>query len=112
MARDLRPGAPISRALVLATVVRLLDTTLVRVGNDEYARGNGSFGLTTLRNPHATVRGSQLSLSFRGKSGVAHAMSVTDTQIARIVQRCHELPGEILFKYFDDDGRRQEVEAE
>lgn len=109
VARDLRPGAPISRELVLATVVRLLDTTLVRVGNDEYARGNGSYGLTTLRNPHATVRGSRLSLSFRGKSGVAHDVTVDDARLARIVRRCQDLPGQELFQYPDADGTLRRI---
>ena len=100
------------REKVLATVVWLLERTLIRVGTQELARENKSYGLTTLRRRHVAIDGAEMRFEFRGKSGVAHAMSVTDTQIARIVQRCHELPGEILFKYFDDDGRRQEVEAE
>lgn len=109
VARDLRPGAPMGRELVLATVVRLLDATLVRVGNDEYARGNGSFGLTTLRNPHATVRGTRLTLSFRGKSGVAHEVTVDDARLARIVKRCQELPGQELFQYPDADGTLRRI---
>ena len=100
------------REKVLATVVWLLERTLIRVGTQELARENKSYGLTTLRRRHVEIDGAEMRFEFRGKSGVAHAMSVTDTQIARIVQRCHELPGEILFKYFDDDGKRQEVEAE
>lgn len=100
------------REKVLATVVWLLEKTLIRVGTQELARENKSYGLTTLRRRHVAIDGAEMRFEFRGKSGVAHAMSVTDTQIARIVQRCHELPGEILFKYFDDDGHRQEVEAE
>ncbi len=100
------------REKVLATVVWLLERTLIRVGTQELAHENKSYGLTTLRRRHVTVDGAELRFEFRGKSGVGHAMSVTDTQIARIVQRCVEMPGEILFKYFDDDGHRQEVEAE
>lgn len=109
VARDLRPGAPMGRELLLATVVRLLDTTLVRVGNDEYARGNGSFGLTTLRTPHATVHGSRLSLSFRGKSGVDHEVTVDDARLARVVRRCQELPGQELFQYPDADGTPRRI---
>jgi DNA topoisomerase-1 len=100
------------REKVLATVVWLLERTLIRVGTQELARENKSYGLTTLRRRHVEIDGAEMRFEIRGTSGVAHAMSVTDTQIARIVQRCHELPGEILFKYFDDDGHRQEVEAE
>jgi len=106
----LREGLP--REKVLATVVWLLERTLIRVGTQELARENKSYGLTTLRRRHVAVDGAELRFEFRGKSGVEHAMSVTDTQIARIVQRCIDLPGEILFKYFDDQGKRQEVEAE
>jgi DNA topoisomerase-1 len=106
----LQSGLP--RNKVLATVVWLLEKTLIRVGTEELSRENKSYGLTTLRRRHVEIDGAQLRFEFRGKSGVAHAVSVTDTQIARIVQRCHELPGEILFKFLDDDGRRQDIEAE
>jgi DNA topoisomerase I len=106
----LQAGLP--RNKVLATVVWLLEKTLIRVGTEELSRENKSYGLTTLRRRHVEIDGAQLRFEFRGKSGVAHAVSVTDTQIARIVQRCHELPGEILFKFIDDDGRRQDIEAE
>jgi DNA topoisomerase-1 len=93
-----------SRASVLATLVRLLDTTLVRVGNDEYARTNGSFGLTTLRNRHAKVAGSTLRLRFRGKSGVLQEVSVDDPRVARVVRRCQAMPGQELFQYEGEDG--------
>lgn len=106
----LREGLP--REKVLATVVWLLEKTLIRVGTQELAKENKSYGLTTLRRRHVHIDGAEMRFEFRGKSGVEHAMSVTDTQISRIVQRCHELPGEILFKYIDDDGQRQDVEAE
>ena len=117
VARDLRRGIrlcagsnpQLSQSLVLATLVRLLDTTLVRIGNDEYARGNGSFGLTTLRNPHAKVRGQSLRLSFRGKSGVMHDITVQDPRLARIVRRCQELPGQELFQYQDADGEVRRI---
>jgi DNA topoisomerase I len=99
------------RDKVLATVVWLLERTLIRVGTQDLARDNKSYGLTTLRRRHVAIDGAQLRFEFRGKSGIEHAVSVTDRHIARIVQRCHELPGEILFKYLDDNGKRQEVEA-
>lgn len=101
----------LSRDKVLATVVWLLERTLIRVGNDEYARDNGSFGLTTLRRRHVTVSGAKLRFEFRGKSGIAHSVAITDRRIARIVQRCQELPGQELFQYLDDEGRRQSVDA-
>jgi len=106
VARDLAApvGKQVLRETVLATVVRLLDTTLVRVGNDEYARSNGSFGLTTLRNRHAVVKGAALSLQFRGKSGITHAVSVNDSRVARVVARCQELSGQQLFEYLDETG--------
>ena len=101
-----------SREKVLATVVWLLERTLIRVGSDEYARANGSYGLTTLRRRHVAVSGARLRFEFRGKSGVAHSVTVTDRRISRIVQRCQELPGQELFQYLDDDGRRQSVDAD
>lgn len=102
--RDLQ--APVgSRESVLAALVRLLDTTLVRVGNDEYARENGSYGLTTLRNRHAAVKGSRLHLRFRGKSGVWHEVALDDPQVARIVRACQSMPGQELFQYEDDSGQ-------
>jgi DNA topoisomerase I len=101
----------LSREKVLATVVWLLEKTLIRVGSDEYARDNGSFGLTTLRRRHVEVSGAKLRFEFRGKSGVAHSVAVTDRRIARIIQHCQDLPGQELFQYLDDDGRRQSVDA-
>ena len=100
------------REKVLATVVWLLERTLIRVGTHELAHENKSYGLTTLRRRHVAIDGADLRFEFRGKSGIQHAVAVTDTHIARIVQRCHELPGELLFKYIDDHGARQDVEAE
>ena len=104
--RDLaaHAGSALRRDAVLAAIVRLLDTTLVRVGNDEYARSNGSFGLTTLRTRHAILKGSVLRLRFRGKSGVQHEVSLEDPRVARIVRRCQALPGQELFQYQDDEG--------
>ncbi len=104
------PGHP--REKVMATVVWLLERTLIRIGSDEYAKANKSFGLTTLRRRHVAIDGAKLRFEFRGKSGIAHAVDVTDRRIARIVQRCHELRGEVLFKYIDDAGQNQQVEAE
>jgi len=110
--RDLqdRPGEPtVSRTKVLATLVRLLDTTLVRVGNEEYARNNKSYGLTTLRDRHADIKGGTLKLSFRGKSGVRHQVTVDDPRVARIVRQCQALPGHELFQYEDEHGELHTV---
>jgi DNA topoisomerase-1 len=101
----------LSREKVLATVVWLLEKTLIRVGSDEYARDNGSFGLTTLRRRHVAVSGAKLHFEFRGKSGIPHSVAVTDRRMARIIQRFQELPGQELFQYLDDEGRRQSVDA-
>jgi len=98
-----RPGLP--RDKVLATVVQLIDRTALRVGNPEYARANHSFGLTTLLNRHVAVRGTQLLIHFRGKSGVWQERSVSDPVLARIVRRCRDLPGQDLFQYVGKDGR-------
>ena len=103
------PGLP--RPKVLATVVRLLETTLIRVGNEEYARTNKSFGLTTLRDRHVKVDGSQLRFKFKGKSGKTHSISVRDRRLAHIVRRCQELPGQDLFEYVDDDGARHLIDS-
>jgi DNA topoisomerase-1 len=96
----------------MATVVWLLERTLIRIGTEEYRKANKSFGLTTLRQRHVAVTGHKLRFEFRGKSGVPHTVDVTDRRIARIVQRCQELPGQELFQYLDDAGVRQSVEAE
>jgi DNA topoisomerase-1 len=98
----------LSRRRVVATVVRLLETTLARVGNDEYARDNRSFGLTTLRDGHATARGGGVRLRFRGKSGKEHDADVTDPRVAKVVLGCQDLPGQRLFQYVDR-GRRRPV---
>ena len=104
-----RPGLP--REKVLATVVRLLECTNIRVGNDEYARANGSYGLTTLRDKHVEVSGGNLRFSFKGKSGKTHEVELSDRRLARIVQRCRDVPGEELFQYLDDDGKRQTIDS-
>ncbi len=99
------------REKVLATVVRLLEITLIRVGNEEYARQNDSFGLTTMRSKHVDVAGSTVEFRFRGKSGKEHAVAVHDRRLARIVARCHDLPGEVLFQYEAEDGAMHTVES-
>lgn len=109
--RDLR-ASELTRRQVLATVVSLLDKTLIRVGNDEYARENRSFGLTTLRRRHVEVKGWKLHFSFRGKSGVEHAIAITDRKLARIVQQCQDLPGQELFKYIDEAHKRQVISSD
>jgi DNA topoisomerase-1 len=104
-----RPGLP--REKILATVVRLLEVTLIRVGNEEYAKQNESFGLATMRNRHVRVNGSALRFQFRGKSGVLHAVDLEDRRLARIVRRSRDLPGYELFQYVDADGDRRTIDA-
>src|SRR5579872_3716548 len=99
------------REKVLATIVQLLETTAIRVGNDEYAKDNNSFGLTTLRNKHAKVDGSTVRFSFKGKSGVRHALDLRDRRLARIIRQCQDLPGQQLFEYIDDDGETRSVDS-
>ena len=101
--RDLRRrGLP--REKVLAAVVKLLETTFIRVGNDEYARQNRSYGLTTMRDAHVRVAGSSVRFLFRGKSGVEHQLELDDRRLARIVKQCRDLPGQELFQYLDERG--------
>jgi DNA topoisomerase I len=108
VAADLRrPGLP--RERVVATVVRLLERTLVRVGNEEYARANRSYGLTTLRNRHARVRRNGIEFEFKGKSGIAHRVKVDDPLATHIVKRCRDLPGQELFQWVDEAGGRHAV---
>jgi DNA topoisomerase I len=107
-AADVRKrGLP--RAKVLAAAVQLLEKTLIRIGNDEYARANGSIGLTTMRDRHASIRGAEVRFEFRGKSGIAHAVDIHDARLARIVKACRDLPGYELFQYVDGDGARQTI---
>jgi DNA topoisomerase-1 len=109
--RDLRRrGLP--REKVVAAVVRLLEMTLIRVGNEEYARDNRSFGLTTLRDRHAQISTRGLKLTFRGKSGKLHEVGLRDRRLARVVRACQELPGQRLFQYVDDDGRAQSIDSD
>lgn len=111
VARDLnRPDAAgLPRPVVLATLVRLLDRTWARIGNESYARENRSYGLSTLRNRHAGVRGAELQLHFRGKGGVEHRLSLHDPAVARVVRRCQQLPGQVLFQYVDPQGELRSV---
>jgi DNA topoisomerase-1 len=104
-----RHGLPCER--VLAAVVRLLELTLFRIGNGEYAKTNGSFGLTTLRDRHAQIEGSHIHLSFRGKSGSLNETDINDPRLARLVKACRDLPGYELFQYFDDTGERHTVSS-
>jgi DNA topoisomerase-1 len=101
------PGLP--REKVLATVVYLLQATMMRIGNEEYARHNKSFGLTTLRDRHVRIDGSEVEFHFRGKSGVRHSIKVDDPRLARIIKRSRDLPGQELFQYIDDDGEQRTV---
>lgn len=110
VAADLeRRGLP--RPKVLATVVRLLETTFIRVGNEEYARSNRSFGLTTLEDRHVDFRGGVIRFHFRGKSGVFHQVAVDDPKLARIVRQCRDIPGQELFQYRDDAGNAQTIDS-
>jgi DNA topoisomerase-1 len=105
-----KPGLP--REKLLAAAVRLLEITLIRVGNDEYAKANKTFGLTTLRKRHVRLNGTGAIFEFRGKSGKAHRTSFHDRRLARVLRRCEELPGQRLFQYVDEEGVRRHVESE
>ncbi|MET0168065.1 MAG: DNA topoisomerase IB [Vicinamibacterales bacterium] len=108
IAKDLTASG-LPRRKVIAAVVQLLEKTLIRVGNDEYARHNNSFGLTTMRNRHVQVSKSTLRFRFRGKSGKSHDIAFDDVRLARIVRRCQDLPGYELFGYIDDEGKVQDI---
>jgi DNA topoisomerase-1 len=111
VAQDLQlPGLP--RRKVLATIVRLLERTFIRIGNEEYARENKSFGLTTLKNRHVTVKGAQVRFRFRGKSGRHREVDVTDRRAAKVIARCQDLPGQDLFQYLDEDDEAQDVTSQ
>ena len=96
---------------MLALVVRLLEATLIRVGNEEYARENRTFGLSTLRDRHVKGEGANVRFSFKGKSGKEHEVPITDRRLARLVKQCQEMPGQELFQYLDGDGRRQSIDS-
>lgn len=103
--------AGLPRQKVLATVVKLLEMTLIRVGNEEYARENKSFGLTTMRDRHVKIEGSEVQFHFKGKSGKTHTISIKDRKLAGIVKRCRDIPGYELFQYIDEDGTRQTIDS-
>lgn len=103
------PGMP--RQKILAAIVRLMEATLIRVGNEEYARENQSYGLTTMRNKHVNVKGSSVTFKFQGKSGVRHAIDINDRRLARIIQRCQDIPGHELFQYLDSEGGHHTVDS-
>jgi DNA topoisomerase-1 len=102
-----RPG--LGREKVMALVVSLLDSTLIRVGNRQYMRDNNSYGLTTLNSDHVEVKGSTIRFQFRGKRGVEHNVTLRDRRLAGLVKRCMELPGQTLFQYLDDNGERHSI---
>ena len=104
-------AAPLSRAHTLATVVTLLEKTLIRIGNQEYARTNNSFGLTTLLDQHVRIKGASVTFHFRAKSGVIQTIEVQDATLARIVRRCRRMPGDMLFQYVGLDGKRQSLDS-
>lgn len=108
--KDLRL-AEMPREKILATIVRLLETTFIRIGNEEYARTNQSFGLTTMRNRHVDVTGNRLKFQFRGKSGKYHSITLTDPRVARVIKRCQDLPGQELFQYVDETGENQTINS-
>jgi DNA topoisomerase-1 len=103
------PGIP--KQKVLATVVRLLDSTLIRIGNEQYARTNGSYGLTTLRARHVDVAGAEIQFHFRGKGGVAHRVVVAEPRLARVLRRLLDLPGQELFRYLAEDGALHPIDS-
>jgi len=108
--KDLRKRK-LDRETVLAAVVRLLDTEHIRIGNEQYAKSNNSFGATTLRGRHLRHKGSKLTMRFKGKHGILHEVSVTDTNLKRVCKKCQELPGQMLFQYVDDDGEPRPVSS-
>lgn len=111
VAKDLKlPGLP--RNKVLATVVRLLELSLIRVGNEEYANSNHSYGLTTMLDRHVKVNGSKVQFRFRGKGGKDHTTDVENPRLAKIVKNCQDLPGQELFQYIDEEGQQQDVKSE
>lgn len=108
--RDLAlPGMP--RRKILAAIIHLMETTLIRVGNTEYAHENHSYGLTTMRNRHVQVEGSTITFKFKGKSGIHHTVDLNDRRLATIIRRCHDIPGYELFQYVDGDGEHHAVDS-
>lgn len=103
------PGMP--REKILATVVRLLESTLIRVGNEEYAKENRSYGLTTLRSRHVDIQGDTIRFEFRGKSGKEHKVNISDPRLAKVIRRCMDLPGQELFQYVEEDGSHRSIDS-
>ena len=104
------PGLP--REKVLATIVKLLERTFIRIGNEEYAKENKSFGLTTMRNRHVDVSGATMNFHFRGKSGVDHQIEVNDARVAKIIRKLQDLPGQDIFQYVDSEGARRNIDSQ
>lgn len=102
----------LKRERVIATIVWLLEHTLIRIGNEEYAKENKSFGLTTLQNKHVEVEGTNVTFEFKGKSGVYHTIRIANRRVAKVIKRCQELPEQELFEYIDDDGERRKVSSD
>jgi DNA topoisomerase-1 len=109
--RDMRQRS-LNKTRVVATIVRLLEQSLIRVGNDEYAKENESYGLSTLRNRHARVKGDELVFQFRGKGGIYHAVRIADARVARTVKRCQDLRGQRLFQYYDETGELRDIRSD
>jgi DNA topoisomerase I len=111
VAQDLKlPGLPQQK--VLATIVRLLERTFLRIGNEEYARDNKSFGLTTLKNRHVKIKGAQMRFRFRGKSGIQQEVDIADRRVAKVIAKCQDLPGQDLFQYLDEDGEVRDLTSQ
>jgi DNA topoisomerase I len=108
VAQDVRKNG-LSREKVLATIIRLMDLTFIRVGNEEYAKQNHSYGLTTMKDQHAKIRGGRVQFCFKGKSGKHHAIEVADRHLAKIVKSCQDIPGQELFQWIDEDGKRHDI---
>ncbi len=104
-------GQELSKEKILATVVWLLEHTFIRVGNDEYAKENNSFGLTTLRSRHVTVRGENVHFEFRGKSGIDHSITFAHPRVSKIIKECIELPGYEIFQYLDERGEKHDIDS-
>ncbi|WP_254062435.1 DNA topoisomerase IB [Acidobacterium sp. S8] len=103
--------AGIPRKKVLAAIVRLMETTYIRVGNEEYARTNHSYGLTTMRNRHVEIEGANITFKFEGKSGIRHSIDINDRRLAKIIQRCQDLPGYELFQFVDREGENHTIDS-
>ena len=103
------PGLP--KEKILAIIVRLLEITLIRVGNEEYAKANNSYGLTTMRNHHLKILGNRIRFQFKGKSGKSHSVGIKNRRLARILKKCQEIPGQELFQYIDESGQPVPIDS-